>query len=422
MTTRGMRGLTNRRARADKIAQHVEYEEVKPLLTGDQLAVFDPDEDEDQSKKGRQANNLLFWREAKTQNVRVSPSTGWFYTIFLLNPIALSWWLLLIVIAWVAAWVAIDMFTSYDIPVIDDTVPALIFSAVVFLSGFLLNGTLNRRGNNIRNFKSLISAVYNEMSAIAGSLDYTLINPDSVITLTAHNGSQFIRADTAVLLVVKEIYQILAAILAAQRNVLRGGFDAARLPLPAWHIAEVLHTQAHAAVADPLVTLQGMALHRIEKLRKEKIFVVQSAPMTSSFFKDMVDSLGNVAIDAAATAPPVFLVFYYFFLILWIIYMPFWLIPKYPGWWVLLAAPLSIVFFTATVELSRRLADIYVDAKDNTVTGYNLVGEMRAGAASLYATYRSIVDRTMQPDARSQTSQQMEQIENTPSVSAIGFR
>lgn len=417
-----MRGLTNRRARADKIAQHVSYEDTEPLLAGDELAVFDPAEDEDQSKKGRIANNLLFWREAKTQRLRVSPATSWLYTIFLLNPIALSWVLLLVVIAWVAAWVAIDMFTSYDIPVIDDTVPALIFSAVVFLSGFLLNGTLNRRGNNIRNYKSLISATYNQMSAIAGSLDYSKIDPQSVINLTAHVGTGFERVDVAILLVVKEIYQLLAAILAAQRNVLRGGFDAARLPLQAWHIAEIQHTQAHFEGSDPLVTLQTMVLHRIEKLRGENIFIVENDTQVSRFYKDMVDSLGNVAIDASATAPPVFLVFYYFFLILWIVYMPFWLIPKYPGWWVLLAAPLSIVFFTATVELSRRLADIYVDAADNTVTGYNLVGEMRAGAASLYAKYRSIVDRTMMPDfPKTQRAQQMEAIRNTPAVSTAGI-
>jgi len=337
--------------------------------------------------------NKKFWVNERTHRLRKTDLVGLAYLIFLRNPIALSWWLLLIVEAWVLLFVLLEQFGILALPAIDNTVPAIIFGAVTFLSGFILNGGLTRRGNNIRNIKSLISAAVNTMSGIEANIKYSAWLGDPKVKLEINNNAEYVQQSVGVMKCLEQISELIGALLAAQRNVQRGGFDAKKLPLDPWLISEVYERQRRTPQSDPLVTLQTMIWYRIAKLEDAGGLLSKGDKILEKFNGDLVDSLGNVAIDAAASVPQVFQVFYYFFLVLWIIYMPFWLIPLYPDYFVLLAAPLSIVFFAATVELGNRMPDIYVTSSENTYSGYNLIQEIRDGAANVDQIYESVFNK-----------------------------
>lgn len=336
--------------------------------------------------------NKKFW-VGKDRRLRVTSLPSAAYTIFLRNPIAISWWLLLIVEAWVLLFVLLQQFGLLILPAIDNTVPAIVFGAVTFLSGFILNGGLSRRGNNIRNYKSLISAAVNTMSGIQANLKIDAWIGDPKVKIEYHNNAEFFQEEKGVMKVLEEISELLGALLAAQRNVLRGGFNVKRLPLDAPIIAALKSQHDRTPTPDVLVSMQTEIWYRINKIAEVGGFIMDEDTMYKRFNKDLVDSLGNVAIDSSAKTPLVFQVFYYFFLALWIIYMPFWLIPLYSGFFVLIAAPLSIVFFTATVELGNRMPDIFVTSSENTYSGYNLVQEMREGAANVDSIYMGIFNR-----------------------------
>lgn len=337
--------------------------------------------------------NKKFWVNERTHRFKKTSLVGLAYTIFLRNPVALSWWLLLIVEAWVLLWVLLSEFGVLTLPTIDPTVPAIIFAAVTFLAAFILNGGLTRRGNNIRNFKSFLSASVNTMSGIESNIMLSKFKQNPMVELQYHDNSRYVTRSVSAIKCTEEVSELLSALIAAQRNVQRGGFDPKLLPLDPWLISEIYSRQRNYPRSDPLVTMQTMIWYRIGQLELAGVLTEGGDKLLEKFNGDLVDSLGNIAIDASAAVPQVFQVFYYFFLILWIIYIPFWLIPLYPSYWVLLAAPLSIVFFTATVVLGNRMPDIYVTSSDNTYSGYNLVQELRVGAANVDQIYMSIFDK-----------------------------
>src|SRR6056297_395642 len=334
--------------------------------------------------------NKKFWINKVTHRFRKSTLPGLAFSILRLNPILLSWLPLLIVLVWVGLFLGLSLGGIIMLVLIDQTVPAIIFGAVTFTAGFVLNSGLNRRGNNIKNMKSLISAAVNTMSGLEANMQYSAWLNDPKVTLEYANGAEYVQKKVGVMRTLEEISELLSAILAAQRNVQRGGFDSTLLPLDPWVLEEIHTRQKAVPQSDPLVTMQTMIWYRANKIAEAGGLMAVGEPIWKLFNKDLVDSLGNTAIDASAGVPTIFTVFYYFFLTLWIVYMPFWLIPLYPGFFVLLAAPLTIVFFTATVELGKRMPDIFVDSDDNIYSGYNLVQEIRVGAANIDQIYESI--------------------------------
>lgn len=364
--------------------------------------------------------DLRFWLRRGRRVYPSLPSLA--YVIFLQNPIVASWWLMLIVLAWVGLFFILQETGVLILPMIDNTVPALIIAAVTFLSsGVILGNGISRRGNNISNYKSLVSAVYNLYTAIEASIDYPVWRTKPKVKIPVHYNHMFADAEFEAMQVTEQISWLLISILAGQRNVLRGGFDARRLPLEPELISEVYRRQKITPGYDPLVTMQQMVLTRIMALTKAGAFLASEDLMHTAFFKDMVDSLGNVAIQASARTPRVFQVFYWFFLALWIIYMPFWLLPLYPSWLVLIAAPLSIVFFTASATLGERMPDIFVSSSENYWSDFNLVKEMSVGAESIDATFNNIWSKVSDPMAPPPSEQAPPPVTQTPAPAASRF-
>lgn len=333
------------------------------------------------------SKNKKFWVNEQTRRRNKISLPSMAYLVFARNPISVSWLPLLITLAWVLLFILLEQFgVIAALPMIDDTVPLGIFAAVTFFVGFFYSGATGKRGGNIDNFKSLISAAVNTMSGLEANLNMDVLKADPKIKLEYHNNVRYVEQEVGAMKVIEETSELLSGLLAAQRNVLRGGFDAKKLPLDPHVISEILSRK----VGDPLVTMQTMVWTRLNRLAAKKVFLFEADTMVKRFNKDLVDSLGNNAINASSGPPRTITIFSWFFIILWIAYMPFWIIPRYPGYFALIAAALAIVFYTALLELSRRMPDIYVSSRKNTWSDYNLAQDVQDGAANVDSIYMAI--------------------------------
>lgn len=335
--------------------------------------------------------NKRFW--LSNGAIRFPSLPSLVYIIFAQNPLAVSWWLVLIVLAWVGLFYALEAAGILFVPMLDTTVISIVVAALTFFVSFIFANANSRRGKNIANFKSLASAETNFISAFESTIDYDVWRTDPAIPITVHDGSRFMQTNMRVSKVLAEIVWLLISLQAAQRNVLRGGFKPSKLPLEPHLIAEVARMHRISTRYDPLVVLQQMILARYTALVKAGGFLYKEDLPQKDFFKDIVDSLGNVAIDAAAKTPRVYAVFYWFFMAFVVLYLPLWLIPLYPAWFVLVVAPFTVIFFTSAVLLSSRMADIYVSSRNNVWSDFNLVEELRVTSANIDHTYKSIVEK-----------------------------
>lgn len=350
-------------------------------------------------------NNLTYWLRKTSHGKgvpRMAELPSRLYTVFFLNPLALSWIEVLVILLWVLLWVLLSQFGIVVLPVIDNTVPGIITAAVGFLASFILSNALSRRGNNIKNIKSLESAVTNTMNGVQSHMAWSVWKSKPKIEIRWHNNHNFVFQKVEAIRVLYEIKQLLAAIVPAQRNVKRAAsepnnpFDPEKLPLEPHLIAHVLADYNYTIRPDPIVILQNMAWERINALEKAGGLYALDNTLYSKFNADNVDAAGNVAIDSEARTPFVFQVFYYFFLAILIAYLPFWLIPLYPGYFVLIAAPLALVFLTSVVRLADRIPEVFVSSDENRYSGYNLVGDVYASGSNIHAIYlqikRTLVD------------------------------
>lgn len=323
----------------------------------------------------------------------------WSYIILRRNPFFISWVFLVVVVIWTAFWNILHTENLLDIPSIDDTVPTLISGSITFFVTFLYSDAAIKRSHNIRNFQFFIRAAVNLVSWSEANLNYKHVPEIKIRTLQFlpyNTTSKYLKTHISCNQCFGEVIHLIVALIIMQRNILHkinpDGklLTLKRLPLPATLIYEIQNRR----FADPLVTIQTMIFHRIKLISKAGGFLESDETMLYNFQKDLIDSLGDILIDATLDQPRVVVLFVWTFIILWILYVPFWVIPLYDGYWPIFASSLSVLFFSSIMILVKRIPNIYVNNKHNTWSDFNLDQSIISGVANIDEMQTQIIQKT----------------------------
>lgn len=347
--------------------------------------------------KYKGSRNLKPWLEPNGMS-KTAPLPTDLFVWLRLNAVVISWQPLLFTLAVTIIWMVIINETSFIVPeeTINSTALGLgIISFAVFFVANQLSGALGKRGSNYTGIKALVSAANNLMTSVKSGLKHGAVLINTKLELVSHNGRDYVRRSIYAHEVVGEIMLLLNAILFAQRNALRGdgGIDPELLPLETEHIDYIKTYQT----VDPLVVMQGMIQTRLEDLAVAKLLKFETRPAhTTRDFADLVAQLGNLEIAAGSGPPRILGNLSTLLLGLLVLALPPWYSTFAPAgttnYWPVLWVPLTVLFLFASVEIAKRMPNIFVSRADNIYSDVPVLEFIYNGAATNYEIYHNTLE------------------------------
>ena len=320
-------------------------------------------------------SDITFWLDEKGMMLDSTlPSENRFMLFLQLILVTLPWMAAAALSALAWKLVLPDGFT-FDTFAIGTVLSFLSFFAVGYWSA-----TDAKRTAGASAFISLSSACKNFTATLANSVDVKKLSANPEVEMLMHNSQAYVLVQVPALAVVKWIGVTCAGLLAAQRNAIRSEVKIRKLPIYNPQKAEL---EAEAANIDVLEQMQGMIMRYWGVLFDAGL--IDNDKWHQAFYKDKIDSLGNIDIGGKIGVSAVNGVFSMFVRILATVLVPWQLVGLFPGFSAVWISPLVLFFYYALFEIGDRQAKIAVTQEDNWWTSIKLTEEMRTGAQTCFA-------------------------------------
>jgi len=328
-----------------------------------------------------EATNITFWLDKRGRMIPGElPNDG---IVFLVtNIFVASWPWVLGSAASATLWTLLFQFgiATFDVP---GVAVGVVLTFLSFWASTVWSGSLGKRDGAGGNLIGMVSATKNLMHAAVSSLNVEKARGNPTYRVTMHNGASYEEVDVPAMALFKYLAVCLNALIAAQRNVLRGGFDPKKLPLYPEMMAEVVAETARGI--DVLEVLQTMSLRYFAGLARSGVSDLDDK-WVQAFYKDKVDSLGNIDIGGKLPFSRANANYAFLTQLIATIVTPLWFSRVFPGFSAIWISPIVLSFYYGLFAISARQPKIAVSQSDNYWTDVKLTAEMREGAKSNYAT------------------------------------
>lgn len=325
--------------------------------------------------------NITFFRDKKGR--RLSGALPGDLEVFLRTNIFVAGW------PWIIAAVASSLFWVYlneegiaTFPV-DGAAIGVALGIFAFWANTVWSGTSGKRDGAGGNFVGMVSGTKNLMHALVSSLNVKKARANPMVEVSMHNGASYEEVSIPAMALFKLTAVTLNAIIAAQRNALRGGLDPTLLPLYPSLASEVITESANGI--DVIEVLQTMALRYIAALNRSGIVDLDDE-WTQGFYKDKVDSLGNIDVGGKLPFSRANANYAFLSQVIVTVVLPLQFSRIFPGYSTVWIAPLTLAFYYGLFGIAQRQAKIAVTNADNVWTDIALTEEMYSGAESNYAS------------------------------------
>lgn len=317
---------------------------------------------------------LTFWLDKNGKRIDTTLPSGFF--VFLMNLVTVTIWWMLFAIAMSVLWTVLFVEAGVTFTV-DGSAIGILFSFLSLFVVGLVGITDGKRTGGASNWVGLGSATKNIMSGLQGTKNTRVLLTNPMVEMDTHNGSNYVTVRVPAQSLFKRIAFTLNAIYAAQRNSIRSSVDIKKLPLYADQKA-FLMAQPNV---DPIESMQGLVNHYITLLYSCGA-IGFSEEWTVKFFKDKVDSLGNLDIGGKIPIVESVVQFTNVTLFISTIILPLWFSRIYPGYSTVWIAPSLLLFYYSLVGFANRQYKIAVTQAENTFSGIQVVKELHDVSAS----------------------------------------